>query len=199
MWRALPPRHVGRMTLGGACRSCPHRRQSSVRQWSIHRTDFGCGGTVGAMSWECAGAFCRVGESCNFRSEDSDARLISAVAADPTDVAMGRVASAMRVIEELSAGQLAPESARETIRAISQAPPAATWLFTLAAAAGAAALAVIFGVQHLTSAAAHIRRAQAPAPFCVAAWRSTAPTSSCSHSVRLCSPALSARWRFAIS
>ena len=37
--------------------------------------------------------------------QDSDARVISAVAADPTNVAMGRVASAMRVIEELSAGQ----------------------------------------------------------------------------------------------
>ncbi|MGB2634613.1 MAG: threonine/serine exporter family protein, partial [Candidatus Acidiferrum sp.] len=84
--------------------------------------------------------------------QDSDARVISAVAADPTNVSMGRVASAMRVIEELSAGQITPESARETIRAISQAPPAATWLFTFAAAAGAAALAVIFGVQHLTSA-----------------------------------------------
>ena len=84
--------------------------------------------------------------------QDSDARVISAVAADPTNVYMGRVASAMRVIEELSAGQITPASARETIRAISQAPPAPTWLFTFAAAAGAAALAVIFGVQHLTSA-----------------------------------------------
>jgi uncharacterized membrane protein YjjP (DUF1212 family) len=84
--------------------------------------------------------------------EDSDDSVISAVAADPTNVAMGRVASAMRVIEDLSAGQIASESATEAIRTISQAPPAPTWQFTFAPAVGAAALAVIFGVQHLTAA-----------------------------------------------
>jgi uncharacterized membrane protein YjjB (DUF3815 family) len=86
-------------------------------------------------------------------AQDSNTRLISAVPADPTGVAMGRVASTMRTIEDLSAGRLAPAAAREAIRAISQAPLAPTWLFTLAAAAGAAALAVIFGVQRLPAAA----------------------------------------------
>jgi uncharacterized membrane protein YjjB (DUF3815 family) len=38
------------------------------------------------------------------------------------------------------------------ISAISDAPPAPAWLFTLAAAAGAVALAVIFGIQHLPAA-----------------------------------------------
>ena len=85
--------------------------------------------------------------------QDSDTRLISVVAADPTGVDMGRVVSTMRAIEDLGAGRLAPAAAKEVIRAISQAPPAQTWLFTLAAAAGAAALAVIFGVQHLPAAA----------------------------------------------
>src|SRR5271163_4020541 len=80
----------------------------------------------------------------------SGTRLISAVEADPTGVAMGRVASTMRAIEDLAAGRLALAAAKETIRSISQAPPAPTWLFTLAAAAGAAALAVIFGVEHLS-------------------------------------------------
>jgi uncharacterized membrane protein YjjB (DUF3815 family) len=69
-------------------------------------------------------------------------------AADPTGVDMDRVASAMRAIDDISAGRLAPSEALKTINAISQAPPAPTWLFTLAAAAGAAALSVIFGVQH---------------------------------------------------
>jgi uncharacterized membrane protein YjjP (DUF1212 family) len=86
-------------------------------------------------------------------AQDSDARLISVIAADPTGVAMGRVASAMRAVEDLNAGRLTPDAARQTISNISQAPPAPTWLFTLAAAAGAAALAVIFGVQHLLAAA----------------------------------------------
>ena len=85
--------------------------------------------------------------------QDRDARLISAVAADPTGVDMDRVASTTRAIEELGIGRLAPAAAMEAISAISQAPPAPTWLFTLAAAAGAVALAVLFGVQHLPAAA----------------------------------------------
>ena len=76
------------------------------------------------------------------------ARLVSVAVADPTGVHMERVAEAMRAIDEVGAGRLAPLPATETIMAISHAPPAPTWLFTLAAAAGAAALSVIFGVQH---------------------------------------------------
>ncbi len=87
------------------------------------------------------------------QAQESGARLILAVAADPTGVAMGRVASAMRAIDDIGAGRLAPAAAKESIHAIAQAPPAPTWLFTLAAAAGAAALAVIFGIQHLPAAA----------------------------------------------
>jgi uncharacterized membrane protein YjjP (DUF1212 family) len=85
--------------------------------------------------------------------EDGDARLISAAAVDPTGVDMDRVASIIRLTEDVGAGRLAPAAARETISAVSKAPPAPTWLFTLAAAAGAAALAVIFGVQRLPAAA----------------------------------------------
>jgi uncharacterized membrane protein YjjP (DUF1212 family) len=87
------------------------------------------------------------------QADDKDARLISAVAADPAGVNMDRVASAMQAIKELSVGRLAPGDAMKVINAISQAPPAPAWLFTFAAAVGAAALAVIFGVQHLPAAA----------------------------------------------
>ncbi len=87
------------------------------------------------------------------QAEDRDARLIGAIAADPSGVNMDRVASAARAMEELRAGRLAPTAASEVISAISLAPPAPTWLFTLAAAAGAVALAVLFGVQHLAAAA----------------------------------------------
>jgi uncharacterized membrane protein YjjP (DUF1212 family) len=87
------------------------------------------------------------------QAQDSDTRLVSSVVADPTGVAMNRVASAMRVLEDLGAGRLLPAAAKEVIGAISQTPLAPEWLFTLAAAAGAAALAVIFGVQHLSAAA----------------------------------------------
>jgi uncharacterized membrane protein YjjP (DUF1212 family) len=105
-------------------------------------------------------------------------------AAEPTGVDMDRVASAMRAIDDVDAGRLVPSAAQKEITAISQAPPAPTWLFTLAAAAGAAALSVIFGVEHLTavvliiaSAAlgAVLRRTLAkystnplPQPFCAA-------------------------------
>src|SRR5262245_8853837 len=85
----------------------------------------------------------------DLQAEDGSAGMISIGAADPIGVDMDRVASAMRAIDEISAGRLAPPAAMEAIGAISHAPPAPTWLFTLAAAAGAAALSVIFGVQHV--------------------------------------------------
>src|SRR5882757_3296971 len=87
------------------------------------------------------------------QAEDIDARLISAVTADPAGVDMDRVASTMRAIEEIGAGRLSPAAAKEAITKISTTPPAPTWLFTLAAAAGAVALAVIFGIQHPVAAA----------------------------------------------
>jgi uncharacterized membrane protein YjjB (DUF3815 family) len=59
----------------------------------------------------------------------------------------------MRTIEEVESKRLAPELASKAISAISRAPPAPTWLFALAAAAGAAALSVIFGVHHFVAAA----------------------------------------------
>jgi len=87
------------------------------------------------------------------QAEDKDVRHISQVMADPTGVDMDRVASSMRAIEELRADRLAPDAAMAAIGAISQTPPAPTWLFTLAAGAGAVALAVLFGIQHLPAAA----------------------------------------------
>ena len=87
------------------------------------------------------------------QSDDENGRVISQVAADPTGVDMDRVASAARAIGELGAGRLAPDAAAAAIAAISQAPAAPTWLFTLAAAAGAVGLSVIFGVEHPVPAA----------------------------------------------
>jgi len=85
--------------------------------------------------------------------QDGNMALSFTVAADPTGVVMDRVASEMRAVEDVCAGRLAPAAIEETIRAIAHEPPAPTWLFTVAAAAGAVALAVIFGVQHLYAAA----------------------------------------------
>jgi len=71
------------------------------------------------------------------------------IAADPASVEMDRVASAMRAVEDIEKEQLAPDTATKAIADISRSEPAPTWLFALAAAAGAMALAVIFGASHL--------------------------------------------------
>jgi uncharacterized membrane protein YjjP (DUF1212 family) len=86
-------------------------------------------------------------------AEDGDARLISTLPADPAGVNMDRVVSVMRVLDELEGGQMAQAAAAAAIGTIAQAPPAPAWMFTLAAGAGAVALAVLFGVQHLAAAA----------------------------------------------
>src|SRR5580700_2548993 len=65
---------------------------------------------------------------------------------------MDRVASTMRAIEDIAVGRLAPDAAKKRIDEISRSPPSPTGLFALAAAAGAVALAVIFGVEHIWAA-----------------------------------------------
>jgi uncharacterized membrane protein YjjP (DUF1212 family) len=79
---------------------------------------------------------------------DSETTPFCEASADPAGVDMDRVASTMRAIEDVEAGRLAPAAAMKEISVISRAPPAPTWLFALAAAAGAVALSVIFGVDH---------------------------------------------------
>ena len=86
-------------------------------------------------------------------AENSGARVVCAVEANPTGVEMDRVVSAMRAVEDLGAARLEPAAAMDKITAISRKPPAPTWLFALAAAVGAVALAVLFGVEHLPAVA----------------------------------------------
>jgi uncharacterized membrane protein YjjP (DUF1212 family) len=115
---------------------------------------------------------------------DSEETPISQIAADPAGVDMDRVASTMLAIEEVQENRLTPDAAMKAISVISRAPPAPTWLFALAAAAGAVALSVIFGVEHFVpmvlifmsaGAGAILRRALAQLsgndfiqPFCAA-------------------------------
>ena len=75
------------------------------------------------------------------------------LAANPAGVDMHRVAATMRVIADVEAGRLPPDAVAPAIEAIAGAPPAPTWLFALAAAAGAVALAVTFGLSHIEAAA----------------------------------------------
>jgi uncharacterized membrane protein YjjP (DUF1212 family) len=78
----------------------------------------------------------------------SDGKETNLLPADPAGVDMDRVVSTMRAIADVESGRLSPDAAMKAIGAISRAPPAPTWLFALAAAAGAVALSVIFGVGH---------------------------------------------------
>jgi uncharacterized membrane protein YjjB (DUF3815 family) len=107
----------------------------------------------------------------HLQTEHDAAQLITESPANPTGVEMNRVVSAMRACEDLAARRLAPSAAGATIRAISLTPPSPTWIFAVAAAAGATGLAVIFGVEHFAAAAlifvsaglgALVRRAVAP-------------------------------------
>jgi uncharacterized membrane protein YjjP (DUF1212 family) len=82
---------------------------------------------------------------------DGATRSVSFVRASPTGVHMERVACVMKTIYEVSAGRLPPSSAMQTAAVISHTAPAPVWLFALAAAAGAGALSVLFGVQHIAA------------------------------------------------
>jgi uncharacterized membrane protein YjjP (DUF1212 family) len=81
------------------------------------------------------------------RSDGKDGTLICQIAADPAGVDMDRVASTMRAIEDIESGRLKPDAAMKRIGTIARAPPTPTWLFALAAAVGATALSVIFGIE----------------------------------------------------
>jgi uncharacterized membrane protein YjjP (DUF1212 family) len=79
--------------------------------------------------------------------------LVRLDGAEPTGVDMGRVAWVMRAIDRLAAGHLKPEEAWAEIETVAHARPAPTWLFAIAAAAGAVGLSAIFGVYHFAAAA----------------------------------------------
>jgi uncharacterized membrane protein YjjP (DUF1212 family) len=83
------------------------------------------------------------------QSDGKDGILICQVAADPAGVDMDRVASTTRALEDIESGRLNPDAAMKRIGAIALASPAPTWLFALAAAAGATALSVIFGIERV--------------------------------------------------
>jgi uncharacterized membrane protein YjjP (DUF1212 family) len=99
-----------------------------------------------------AAVFVHWGE-LEIQTQEGDDRFISEIEAAPSGVNMDRVASTLQTVDTLCDGRLALSSALEVIHRIAKAPPSPAWLFTLAAGVGAVALAVLFGVQHLVSAA----------------------------------------------
>jgi len=73
------------------------------------------------------------------------------VAVEPIGVDMSKVAATIGVIDEVCDGRLDPSGARSALGAVSRRPPVSLVRFASLAAAGAAALGVIFGAGHLLS------------------------------------------------
>ena len=129
-------------------------------------------------------------------ANDRHGTLIAQAAAYPAGVEMNRVASTMRAIEDVVSGRLGPDVAVKAIDDIARSSPAPTWLFVLAAAAGAVALAVIFGVKHFSAAILIFVSAGAGA-ILRRALGQLVQISSYNRLARRFSLVLSARWRFA--
>ena len=76
------------------------------------------------------------------------------VAASPVNMDMNKVAAAMGLVDRFCDGLSDPAEAKSRFESIDHFPPVSTVRFALMAAAGAAALGVIFGVAHSLSLAA---------------------------------------------
>src|ERR1700761_6771191 len=81
-------------------------------------------------------------------AEEGSERRACQIEANPAGVDMDRVVAAMRAVQDVETGRVDIDALPDAMAAISVRPPAPTWLFTLAAASAAVALAVIFGIQH---------------------------------------------------
>jgi uncharacterized membrane protein YjjP (DUF1212 family) len=79
------------------------------------------------------------------RIETESGARCTAAAAAPVGVDMGKVVAVIGVVEDVCAGRIAPGAAPGTLRAAARLPPVSLARFALLAAAGAAALGVIFG------------------------------------------------------
>src|SRR5260370_4919242 len=102
-------------------------------------------------------------EELELRAADSTGSQVSFERGSPTGINMDRVASAMSAIEHCAVGPPPIGAALEYIKAIAHAPPAPTWLFTLAAASRAAALAATFRLPPLKACILILVRAAAGA------------------------------------
>jgi uncharacterized membrane protein YjjP (DUF1212 family) len=83
--------------------------------------------------------------------DDGGGSRAKTVAANPMGVDMGKVAAALGVIDQFCEDRIDTETARTALKAIQRRPPISLARFASLAAAGAAALGVIFGVTHLLS------------------------------------------------
>ncbi|MEA2811952.1 MAG: hypothetical protein QOJ17_6093 [Rhodospirillaceae bacterium] len=82
------------------------------------------------------------------RIDDGSGSRHGIVAAAPVGVEMRKVAATSGVIDEICSGHLDVDAARSALEAVVRFPPVSIARFALLAAAGAAALGVIFGAAH---------------------------------------------------
>jgi uncharacterized membrane protein YjjP (DUF1212 family) len=93
--------------------------------------------------------FPRWGE-LSIRIDGPFGELLEIIGADPAGVDMNKVMAATKVIDGICDGRINAAAARSTLEEITRYPPVGVARFALLAAAGAAALGVIFGTVHWT-------------------------------------------------
>jgi uncharacterized membrane protein YjjP (DUF1212 family) len=85
------------------------------------------------------------------RIEDNDGSRYEILAAEPAGMDMSKVSGTMAMIDKVCDSHLDATAARSDLERIAGLPPVSIARFALFAAAGAAALGVIFGVTHIFS------------------------------------------------
>src|SRR4029077_9058213 len=95
-----------------------------------------------------ASVFPRWGELVVRIEDDAGARY-EIVAAEPAGMDMSKVTATMAAIDKVCDGRMDAAAAQSALEAITRLPPVSIARFALLAAAGAAALGVIFGAAHL--------------------------------------------------
>jgi uncharacterized membrane protein YjjP (DUF1212 family) len=85
------------------------------------------------------------------RIEDDAGSRYEIVAAEPAGMDMSKVTATMNAIDKICDGRMDATALRSALEGIARLPPISIARFALLAAAGAAALGVIFGVAHIFS------------------------------------------------
>jgi uncharacterized membrane protein YjjP (DUF1212 family) len=95
-----------------------------------------------------ASLFPRWGELVVRIEEEAGSRY-EILAAEPAGMDMSKVSATMAAIDRVCEGSMDAAALRSALEGIGRLPPVSIWRFALLAAAGAAALGVIFGVAHI--------------------------------------------------
>lgn len=90
-------------------------------------------------------------DGLTIRIEDDAGASFDMIAAEPLGVDMNKVAATMNLVDKVCDGRASAATTRPALEAITRLPPVSLSRFVLFAGAGAAALGVIFGADHLLS------------------------------------------------